>query len=252
MNAVLNGRQSFEVVYQPIRRLVTRETVGYEALSRFPVAEGLGPQSPDVWFQQAEEMGLGTELEALAVSCAIRAVPRVSPKYLSVNVSADTLLVPAFADVVLGSLPQNIVVELTEHEAIESLAPLLSALERIRGQEESPMVGVRATQVMARLAIDDVGAGYSGLVRIIELHPDILKLDRSLISDVDSSPIKAAMIAGMVIFSAAAEISLVAEGVETEEELEALVALGVEFGQGWLLGRPGPLEGVASPCQGPL
>lgn len=251
INAVLNGEERFWIEYQPIRRLSDRDVVGYESLSRFDLVPGLDPaeQGPDVWFKRALECDLGIELEALAVTCALRAVPLVCPKYVSVNVSVETLLVPEFARMVMASLPQNIVVELTENDAVMSYKPLRAVLAELRG-EGSPKAAIRADQ-LARLAIDDVGAGHSGLTRVVELRPDILKLDRALIADVDSTPIKGALVAGMVIFAASAGMVLVAEGVETEAEAHALEHLGVDYGQGWLLGRPARMEGVG-PCLGPL
>lgn len=231
-------------VYQPICKLNNdRTVVGYEALSRFPIQPDVAmeDQTPAKWFSRACDTDLGEELEIMAIAQAIPVIPRITPCYISVNASASTLLLDNFADIVLTNLPQNIVLELTEHDVILTYTPLLEVLERLRG---TPLLAVghsaQRVEDLARLAIDDVGAGHSGLARIINLHPDILKLDRSLVEDVDVSPIKAALIAGMVIFAAAMKITLVAEGIETESEFEALRVLGVDCGQGWYLGRPEP------------
>lgn len=258
INAVLNGAAAFRILYQPICRLNdARDVVGYEALSRFDPVEHLRPeeQTPDVWFHEAAEAGLGPELEALAVACAIQAAPLVTPRYVSVNVSADTILVPEFGSLVMGAIPEHIVVELTEHEVVRELTALKQALAVLRGMEPLAVVGVKvgpeSARRVARLAIDDVGAGHSGLSRIIDLAPDVLKLDRSLVAGIDTNHIQAAVVSGMVLIAAAVGIALVAEGIETEEEFAALRALGVDYGQGWLLGRPAPMEGVKT-CSGPL
>lgn len=253
INALLNGAEGFQIVFQPICALSDeRAVVGYEALSRFPRIEALElhQQTPDVWFAEAARAGLGEELEALAVSCAVQAIPLVTPRYVSVNVSADTILVPDFASLVMGSMPEHIVVELTEHDVVRSLPALKAVLDLLRHGTHAPLVGVKSDErALARLAIDDVGAGHSGLKRIVELTPDVLKLDRSIVADVDTDTVKAALIAGMVIFAASTGMALVAEGIETEAEFDALRTLGVGYGQGWLLGRPAPMEGVEGSCR---
>lgn len=245
----MNGASDFEMVYQPICRLADRTIIGYEALARFPKLEGVDPadQSPDVWFRDAARYDLGPELEALAIACGLSALPVVHPCYVAVNVSVETLLTPDLAMLLLGGVP-NVVVELTENEVMYAYRPLLEVLEVIRVRK---MMTVAVSTDGARLAIDDLGSGHSGLTRVVELQPDILKLDRGLISDIDTNTVKGALVAGMVIFAAAADMSLIAEGVETEAESEALQTLGVEYGQGWLLGRPVALEG-AGRCRGPL
>lgn len=253
INAVLNGAgEGFAMWYQPICAIDdARTVVGFEALARFPRLAHLAPadQGPDRWFAHAAALGLGEELEALAVSCAVQAIPRIAPCcYLSVNVSADTILVSDFAEVVLAAIPERIVVELTEHDVVRELEALKAALAAMRGGGH---LGVKVDRRLARLAIDDVGAGHSGLARIIDLAPDILKLDRSIVAGVDASSTRARLIASMVMFTVGEGISLVAEGVETEGEMAVLRELGVDFAQGYLLGRPAPMEGVR-PCQGPI
>lgn len=234
-------------VYQPICKLNdAHDIVGYEALSRFPIQHDvtLQDQTPDKWFARAAELELGEDLEIMAIVYAIEAILKVAPRYISVNASSATLLLPSFAEIVLTSLPQNIVVELTEHDAILTYGPLVKVLDQLRGTStpgSSP--SLHRVRELARLAIDDVGAGHSGLTRIINLNPDILKLDRSLVEGVDTNTMKAALIAGMVIFASSVGISLVAEGIETEPEFEALRTLGVDYGQGWYLGRPEALSG---------
>ena len=101
------------------------------------------------------------------------------------------------------------------------------------------IVEVRA--LGCRLAVDDVGSGFSGLGHVVELSPDFVKFDRSLVTGVDSDATRRALIERLTSFAAEVGMEVVAEGIETEAELDILRALGVETGQGFLLGRPGPL-----------
>jgi len=93
----------------------------------------------------------------------------------------------------------------------------------------------------ARLAVDDAGAGYSGLRHILELRPQFVKLDLSLVRHVDTDPARQAMVAGMAHFARNSGCELIAEGIETEEELNELIRLGINLGQGYLFGKPGPV-----------
>jgi EAL domain-containing protein (putative c-di-GMP-specific phosphodiesterase class I) len=119
--------------------------------------------------------------------------------------------------------------------------------------ERSPIVdyegtNARLTELRAlgcRLAIDDVGKGFSGLTHVVELSPDLLKFDRSLVSGVDADEHKSALIARLSSYADQVEMEVVAEGIETAGELETLRGLGVGAGQGFLLGRPGPIPSAA-------
>lgn len=243
INSVLN-RGTMKMVFQPICELATDKIVGYEALARFPEIEGYGYVSPDVWFARATELGFATELEMMAVGFAIEAIPTLSPLYVGVNVGANTIMWPRFAELIMASFPDHVVLELTEHEVIRAYEPVLKVLTDLRG----PGGQRGGLQSLARLAVDDVGAGHSGLATILKLTPDILKMDRSLVEGIDADTTKGALAAGMVIFASATNMTIVAEGIETEAEREALLALGITHGQGYLLGRPAPLpeheEGV--------
>jgi len=104
---------------------------------------------------------------------------------------------------------------------------LVGALDLVRGN--------------ARLAVDDAGAGYAGLRHILELKPQFVKLDLSLVRHVDTDAARQAMVAGMAHFARNAGCELIAEGIETEDELNELVRLGVSLGQGYLFGKPGPI-----------
>jgi EAL domain-containing protein (putative c-di-GMP-specific phosphodiesterase class I) len=216
------------MVYQPIHRLADGRPVGVEALARFP---DQATRTPDRWFAEAAKIGLGTELEMLAVRQAIRGLPFIPAElYVAVNVSPATALAPDLERVIAGAPDGRLVVEVTEHSKVADYDALSAALARLRGR--------------ARIAIDDVGAGYSGLRRILDLRPDILKLDMSLTRDVDSDPARAALARALVTFAAGINCHIVAEGIETEAEMKALRALGIGYGQGWHFSRPMPSVAV--------
>jgi len=213
------------VVLQPIRRLGDGEPVGYEALSRF-TGDAIGTQTTDAVFAEAHALGLGVELELPTAGAALELSSLVpAPCYLSVNLSPAALLdertYERFARVEAG----RVVLELTEHEQVEDYAALRDALAGLRSR------GVR-------LAVDDAGAGFASLQHISRLSPDLVKLDRTLIRAVHDDPSHRAVVRAMVQFAQETGASLVAEGIEEEAERRQLEDLGVELGQGFLLGRP--------------
>ena len=129
----------------------------------------------------------------------------------------------------LQAIPASrVVLELTERTPVVDYAEMSEWLTDLRA-------------LGARLAIDDVGKGFSGLGHLVELSPDLLKFDRSLVADVDSDATKSGLITRLTSFADEVGMEVVAEGIETEAELNTLRALGVETGQGFLLGRPGPI-----------
>jgi len=213
-----------QVVVQPIRRLVSSEVVGFEALSRF----GSDTMSTAEWFEAAHSCGLGAELEIAALRQAVlHAWPAVAGRgdaYLAINVSPSTLGHPD-AIHLLGQLPADrVVVELTEHELITD-SHHLGALVRIRS------AGMR-------IAIDDVGAGFAGLQRLLTLRPEIIKLDRSIVGTIETDPSRRALTRALAGFAEELGIALVAEGIERWSQTLSLCELGVSLGQGYLLGPP--------------
>jgi EAL domain-containing protein (putative c-di-GMP-specific phosphodiesterase class I) len=127
----------------------------------------------------------------------------------------------------LGDHATRMVLEITEHEAIEDYAALATALEELR------TLGVR-------IAIDDAGAGFASLRHTLLLRPDMLKVDISLTRDIDEDRAKRALTSALISFADEMGMAIVAEGIETEAELETLVSLGVPFGQGYYLAKPAP------------
>ena len=219
-----------ESVVQPVVRPADHLIVGYEALARMPLEPA---HPPDWWLAQAARVGLRKNLEIACLVAASRLGPIPEGRLLFVNLSPSLLADPA-ALALLDALPDRLVIELTEQEAVadytllrHDLTPWLS-----RG---------------VRVAIDDTGAGYSSLRHVIELTPDFLKLDRELVRDLDTDKNRRALVRAMAAFAREVGTSVIAEGVETQTELDILCEAEVHLVQGYLLARPGPAWPVVEP-----
>ena len=218
-------RKAIETAFQPIFDLETRRVVGVEALARFTV-EPIA--TPDVWFADAERVGHGQALEMLAIRTALGNVAALPVNlYVALNVSPSTLASPQLLATLLDGRvpPDRLVVEVTEHTSIPDYAPLQHARAHLRHH------GIR-------LAVDDAGSGYASFRHIVALAPDIIKLDRALIAGLDHDEARRALVAAVVMYALQSGAVLVAEGIETAAELEALESLGVDAAQGYHLGRP--------------
>jgi len=214
---------AFLPVFQPVVQLQNREVLGFEALTRF--RDGT---RPDQRFAEATMAGMSVKLEMACLGEQVEAASWLPPGlWVSLNVSPAlaTAIVPLIS--ALERADREIVLEITEHVEIADYRQLLAALELVRGK--------------VRLAVDDAGAGYAGLRHILELRPQFVKLDLSLVRHVDTDPARQAMVAGMAHFARNSGCELIAEGIETEEELNELIRLGINLGQGYLFGRPGPV-----------
>lgn len=226
VGAVLESR-ALDVVFQPIVDLEHRRVVGVEALSRFPSEAGV---PPDRWFAIAAALGCGVELEMLAVERALAALARVPEElYVSVNVSPAAACSRRLRELTSDGVAARVVVEVTEHARVRDYDALSRALVDVRENG-------------CRLAIDDAGAGFASLRHVLQLAPDIIKLDISLTRGVDVDRQRRRLAAALVAFAREAGSAIVAEGVETRSELDALRDLGVGYAQGFYFGRPGPLE----------
>lgn len=214
------------MIYQPIIRLDDMAVVGAEALARFA---GSPHQSPDRWFADADAAGMRSELEFAAMRNALRDFFAVSQedRYLALNISPKIIVGGDLAAVLEGYPLDRIVLELTEHEHVEDYEGLFRALARVRAR------GVR-------IAVDDAGSGYASLRHVLSIRPDIIKLDISLTRAIETDPVRQALAAAIVAFGGHVSCRIVAEGIETEAQLTALRALGVEYGQGYLLAKPLP------------
>jgi EAL domain-containing protein (putative c-di-GMP-specific phosphodiesterase class I) len=213
---------AMHIAYQPIVSLADGTVWGVEALTRFENGE-----RPDERFAQAWQVGLGPELELACARLAIRDADRLPEgACLTVNLSPQ-VIVAGDACPLVRSCVRPLALEVTEHVPIEDYSELRRAL-----LECGP----------AHVAVDDAGAGYASLRHILELQPDVVKLDIALVRHVDTDPARQSMVAGLVHYAEKAGLRLIGEGVETEAERDTLQALGVPLGQGYLFGRPARLD----------
>jgi EAL domain-containing protein (putative c-di-GMP-specific phosphodiesterase class I) len=217
------GRAPARTLLQPVVHLATSEVAGYEALSDISTRD---VRSAGSWFRDAAVLGLGEEFELVLLTLALAELAALpAGAYLSVNVSPHTVLSPRLPELLSAVDGERIVLELTEHAPVDDYAALNAALKRLRRR------GIR-------LAVDDAGAGFSSLNHILLIRPDIVKLDVSLIREVDSDVARRSLVSGLCHFTAEIGAVCVAEGVETDAQARALRELGVGFGQGWHLGPP--------------
>jgi diguanylate cyclase (GGDEF)-like protein len=221
--AILDDPEAIAPVYQPIVDLHTGEVIGHEALSRFPDA---GWRNPQEWFQLAHAHDLAIELEAAAVRAALDAPGRPAVPCVNLNISPKVLL-SARNRIGLPEDLSAITIEVTEDALVTEGPELEHALLELRARG-------------ARIAVDDAGAGYAGFAQLVRVRPDVIKLDRTLVTGVDADPLKAAVVRAFVQFASSAQAVVCAEGIETPAELHTITSLGANSGQGFLLGRPTP------------
>ena len=223
--------RAFTMVFQPIFDLDGGAIVGMEALARF---SALPQRTPDVWTAEAEAAGLLMDLELALAEAALDELESLPPDaYLALNFSPQTAVSDRLRDLLERADPSRIVVEVTEHAPVADYDELREALSGLRER------GVR-------LAIDDAGAGFASLRHIVRLDPDLIKLDITLTRQIETDPVRQALAVALVSFAEQIGATVVAEGVETELQLEALREAGIRHAQGFLLGRPGPLAEVVS------
>lgn len=225
----LLARDGLQMALQPVVDLCSGRQIGFEALARFD--DG---RTPDQWFAEATGLGNGERLELAAVAQAFalaRTGLPATPAFLAVNVSPAVLASQGLREQ-LGQLAAqtpallpHLVLELTEHERVADYAALAAAVDpwRRRG---------------LRLSIDDTGAGHSSLAHVLKLRPDLIKLDRQLVTALDTDPVRRSLVASLQSFCTGVGVGLIAEGVETAQEFAALQDLGVVLAQGYFLGRP--------------
>ena len=223
--------RSVHTVYQPVVDLQERRTIGFEALTR--ISNG-SFEGPDRLFQVAHQNDAIWKLERICRARAIKGARGLaSNQLLFLNVEPESIHDPMLrAESTFkllrssGLTPTQVVLEITEHSAVRDLAMFRQVLDFFKFQG-------------FRLAVDDVGSGYSGLSSIAELKPDFIKIDMALIRGIDSHPIKQDLTRTITRFSRSSGITLIAEGVETPEEMRCLRDIGVRYEQGYLFARPG-------------
>ncbi|HET6371743.1 MAG TPA: EAL domain-containing protein [Candidatus Polarisedimenticolia bacterium] len=226
---VLSGRQ-IRAVYQPIVDIFRKQIIGWEALSR-PTG---GPfENIEQLFKAAYEAHSVWSLERLCRERALESLPVLSPgELLFLNVEPDSIYDPQFrSERTLKMLhqaelaPEQVVLEMTEHSAVRDFTAFRQTLNYFRS-------------LGFRFAIDDMGSGYSGLVSVAEIHPDFVKIDMNLIRDLHARPLKRELVDTINRFSQRSGIQVVAEGIESVEELGALREIGITYAQGYLFARP--------------
>jgi EAL domain-containing protein (putative c-di-GMP-specific phosphodiesterase class I) len=224
---MLKEPEALRIVVQPIADLKTGRVVGVEALSRFRASV---ERTPDVWFTEAAEVGLGLELELKALRAAMQVVERLPEAlFLTINLSPGTIASPRFHELLDGVPANRVVLEVTEHAPVSDYDALAGSLEPLRARG-------------CRLAVDDAGAGFASFRHILRLNPDIIKLDMTLTRSIDRDPARRALASGLISFATDLGAEIIAEGIETVSELGALRTLGVGFGQGYYLARPESLS----------
>lgn len=233
VSRLLNEPDSYlRAAFQPIIDAQTGTMFGFEALSRINGTTTFSNIAE--LFPFAEKIGQLYPIETLCRRRAISSFPEIGQEkeMLFLNINPQVLLDPEFASGQTkkmlseqGLTPSDVILEITERSAIENFSSFRDALAHYRNQG-------------FLIALDDVGAGYSSLQSIAELHPDVLKVDRSLISGVNADPIKWALLETFVTFAKRIGCRILAEGVETAEEMRTVVQLGVEYIQGFFVARP--------------
>jgi EAL domain-containing protein (putative c-di-GMP-specific phosphodiesterase class I) len=216
--------RAFRSVFQPIVDLATREVVGHEALTRFD-----GGIDPAEVFSTASHLGIGGDLERATLGSAVEGARRQEPgRWLALNVTPSLLLGHTGLDLILRRTGRDdLVLEISEMEPVHDYTALLAAID--------------ALGASVQISVDDAGAGFASLAHILALRARYVKLDKSWIAGIDVEPAKRALVAGLQSFAAETDAAIIAEGVETEAQLGAICDLGIAYGQGYLLGRPGEL-----------
>lgn len=224
LDALLVQPDVLRVAFQPIVHLASHRTIAYEGLTRFPASSALTPAQ---WFSTARRLGRGLDLEFAAlraVVAAARGIPTDCP--VAVNLSPTAVLEASIQDFLLAQ-DRRLIVEITEHEPFPD--DLTVGLARLREQ------GIG-------LAVDDAGAGYASFTQLLRLRPDFIKIDGELIADIDNDPAKRAIATALTSLGTEMNATMVAEAVETAGQLQALIHLGIEYGQGYHLGMPKSLD----------
>jgi EAL domain-containing protein (putative c-di-GMP-specific phosphodiesterase class I) len=214
---------AIRIAFQPIVDLANKEVIGFEALARFP---GDSEISPHVWFAEAAEVGLQIEIEMAAIRRALRDLEHLpADAFISLNVSPLTAGSKELRDALAEVEGSRVVLEITESAAAEGYDKVMEAIGELRAS------GVR-------IALDDTGSGSVSFSNLFDIHADIIKIDIEVTRGIESDPMKEAMAVALKSLADRSGALSLAEGIETEEELDLLRSLSVGAGQGYLFGRP--------------
>jgi EAL domain-containing protein (putative c-di-GMP-specific phosphodiesterase class I)/DNA-binding NarL/FixJ family response regulator len=214
------------IVFQPVFDLGAGTCVGAEALARF---DATPTRSPERWFEEADKAGLRIEMELSAVRGALEGLERLpTDMFLSVNLSPITCCSPDLPVTMAAGEAERIVLEITEHTPVADYRQLSRCLQPMRAS------GVR-------VAVDDTGSGFSSLSHVLSLGPEMIKLDIAMCRGIETDGARQALVHALAEFADQIGADVVAEGIESSEQLIALRDAGVRFGQGFFLGRAEPL-----------
>ncbi len=230
---IINNKQ-LSIVFQPIYNFKTNSIKGFECLSRFQTKPY---HSPDYWFNKANASGVGEVLELFAIEEALNLLPAIPEQYyITLNVSPKHLTSSCLQAMLDKAPLHRVVLEVTERESIPDYKIFRNSIQSFR---ERGM----------RLAVDDAGAGFASFQHILELQADIIKLDRSLIANINSDHRKRALVAALIGFAKETKSKVLGEGVETLAELEVLQELGAQKIQGYFFCHPLPLKDALAFCE---
>ena len=219
----LSVDHSIRIAFQPIVDLATTDVVGYEALARFPGDVAVSPRS---WFAEAAEVGMLREVELAAIRAALGELGSLPEEaFISVNISPSTVACDELREVLAAVDGSRVVLEITENAAAERYDEVAKAVSELRAS------GVR-------IALDDAGSGDVGVTSLFDIQADIIKIDIDVTRGIDSDPMKEAMAFALKSLADSLGAMSLAEGIETEQELARLRAVGVQAGQGYLFGHP--------------
>jgi EAL domain-containing protein (putative c-di-GMP-specific phosphodiesterase class I) len=216
--------ETLHMVYQPIVCWSERKVFAHEALMR---TEEPTLRRPDLFIAAAERLGRMVDLGRQIRKQVAAQINEVQPECVFVNLHAlelndDELQSP---DAPLSKVASKVVLEITERASLDEIGDVQGRLAALR-------------KMGFRIAVDDLGAGYAGLTAFAQLHPEVVKLDMSLVRSVDSHPTKGKLVASMTRLCRELGMKVIAEGVETKEEREALVHAGCDLFQGYLFAKP--------------
>ncbi len=233
ISEILDNKR-IKTVFQPIISLRDGSLLGYEALSRVKGDSFI--KSPDELFFYAGQCNRLWDLELLCRTKSLESAflnnehPMNTKLFVNVNpnIMHDVKFRQGFTKEYLsqyGITPENIIFEITERNAVNDMNSFKSTVNHYKEQTY-------------KIAIDDAGAGYSGLNLISDIKPHYIKLDMNLIRNINEDSIKFALVKSMIELSHMANIHLIAEGIETREEMATLINLGVHYGQGYFIQKP--------------
>ncbi len=215
------GTHAVAIALQPIVDLRTGELLGCEALARFP--DG---RDPVHWLADAHKVGKGVDLELEAASRAVELLDQVpGGKRIGINASPALVVDDRFLRLFEGGLAKRVAIELTEHAHVASYSAVNRALADLRRQG-------------LRLAVDDTGAGYASFSHVLQLKPDSIKIDRSWLAEIEDDPARRALCTAVLSLAESLDALVIAEGIETESQLDVVTSLGITHVQGYLIARP--------------